>query len=129
MGTPLFITHTSRDGQWYFIECPVAAGWVDASDVALVDDDFIRRYKTGSYAAIVRDKVMLPGSQCGQVNIGTVLPLADTPAGQPGHDQPARARQKGPLRRHRHHYPCPSPTPCANPCPSPPTPWPRSATS
>ena len=62
----------------------MAAGWVDASDVALVDDAFIRRYQTGSYAAIVRDKVMLPGSQCGQVNIGTVLPLADAPTGQPG---------------------------------------------
>lgn len=84
VGTPLFITHTSRDGQWHYIECPVAAGWVDASDVALVDDAFIRAYQTGSYAAIVRDKVMLPGSQCGQVNIGTVLPLADAPTGQPG---------------------------------------------
>lgn len=84
VGTPLFITHTSGDGQWHFIECPVAAGWVDASDVALVDDAFISAYQNGSYAAIVRDKVMLPGSQCGQVNIGTVLPLAPTPAGQPG---------------------------------------------
>ena len=84
VGTPIFITHTSGDGQWHFIECPVAAGWVDASDVALVDDAFINAYQNGSYAAIVRDKVMLPGSQCGQVNIGTVLPLAPTPAGQPG---------------------------------------------
>ena len=40
VGTPVFIAHTSRDGHWYYVGTPVAAGWVDASDVGLVDDAF-----------------------------------------------------------------------------------------
>ena len=29
VGTPVFIAHTSRDGNWYYVGDPVAAGWVD----------------------------------------------------------------------------------------------------
>lgn len=83
VGTPLFIAHVSRDRQWYYVECPVAAGWVDAHDVALVDDAFRDQYRTGSYAAILHDNVMLPGSQNARADIGTILPLAGT-ASQPG---------------------------------------------
>lgn len=76
MGTPVFIAHTSRDGNWYYVETPVAAGWVDANDIGIVDEAFEASYKTGSYVAVLRDNVPLPGSLAGQVNIGTVLPLA-----------------------------------------------------
>jgi len=76
VGTPVFIAHTSRDGNWYYVETPVAAGWVDANDIGIVDEAFEASYKTGSYVAVLRDNVPLPGSLAGQVNIGTVLPLA-----------------------------------------------------
>ena len=76
VGTPVFIAHTSRDGNWYYVETPVAAGWVDANDIGIVDEAFEASYKTGSYVAVLRDNVLLPGSLAGQVNIGTVLPLA-----------------------------------------------------
>lgn len=76
VGTPVLIAHTSRDGKWYYVETPVSAGWIDAADVGLVGEAFMDRYKTGSYVAVLRDDVPLPGSLAGQVNIGTVLPLA-----------------------------------------------------
>ena len=75
VGTPVFIAHTSRDGNWYYVETPVAAGWVDANDIGIVDEAFEASYKTGSYVAVLRDNVPLPGSLAGQVNIGTVVTL------------------------------------------------------
>ena len=83
VGTPLFIAHVSRDRQWYYVESSVAAGWVDANDVALADATFRARYENGNYAAILRDNVPLPGSQNARGDIGTILPLAGT-ASQPG---------------------------------------------
>lgn len=78
-GTPLLIAHTSLDGRWHFVECPVAGGWVDAKDVALVDQEFKSVWRSGRYAALLRDKVTLPGvgpnGGDGQANIGTMLPL------------------------------------------------------
>jgi hypothetical protein len=71
-GTPLFIAHTTLDRGWHYVECPVAGGWVDARDVALVDADFKRAYLTGRYAALVRDDVLLGPVRAG---IGAVFPV------------------------------------------------------
>jgi hypothetical protein len=71
-GTPLFVAHTTADGRWHYVECPVAGGWVDARDVALVDADFKRAYLTGRYAALIRDDVLLAGVRAG---IGAVFPV------------------------------------------------------
>lgn len=80
IGTPLLIVHTSLDGRWHYVECPVAGGWVDASDVALVDDSFKSLWRIGSYAALIKDKVNLPGTgkndKDSLAGIGTVLPAA-----------------------------------------------------
>ena len=81
LGTPLFVTHMTRDKQWYFVENPIAAGWVAAADVALVDGNFISRYQNNRYAALIRDRVPLTserGEALGQVHIGAVLPVAQT---------------------------------------------------
>lgn len=80
IGTPLLIVHTSLDGRWHYVECPVAGGWVDASDVALVDDSFKSLWRIGSYAALIKDKVNLPGTgkndKDSLAGIGAVLPAA-----------------------------------------------------
>lgn len=81
-GTPLLIAHTTLDGRWHYVECPIAGGWVDAGDVALVDAEFRRLWRGGRHAALVRDKVALPGAPGladaggATAGIGTVLPLA-----------------------------------------------------
>lgn len=84
MGTPLFIAHTSRDGRWHFVETPLAGGWVRAEDVGVVDEAFTRRYRNGSYAALIRDNVNVRtsrGEQPGQVHIGAIFPVVGREGG------------------------------------------------
>lgn len=79
MGTPLFITHITKDKQWYYAENSVAAGWVHAADAAPVDAAFIRRYRNGRYAALLRDGVNMiseRGELLGQAHIGAIFPVA-----------------------------------------------------
>lgn len=79
-GMPLLVAHVSRDGKWFYVECPIASGWVDAKDVGFVDDDFKRNYATGRYAAIIREKTPIPAigvnRSDGFASIGAIFPLA-----------------------------------------------------
>ncbi|MCR5813668.1 MAG: SH3 domain-containing protein [Desulfovibrio sp.] len=75
VGMPVFITHSSADKAWYFVETPLAAGWVDANDLAPVDSSFVSNWKSHSLAAIIKDKTPLaPGLLA---NIGAMLPIAE----------------------------------------------------
>lgn len=80
IGTPLLVAHTSLDGRWHYVECPIAGGWVDARDVAFVDDSFKSLWRGSQYAALIKDQVNLPGTGQGgndsRSGIGAVLPLA-----------------------------------------------------
>ncbi len=76
-GTPVFVTHKSRSGRFYHVEAGFAAGWVPAQDLAWADDAFIKQYRTGSYAAILRDKVPVrdaSGRTLFATHIGAVFP-------------------------------------------------------
>lgn len=79
-GMPLLIAHTSLDGRWHYVECPIAGGWVDAADVAYVDEAFKSLWLGGRYAALIKDKVILPGTGPGGkdslAGIGAILPAA-----------------------------------------------------
>lgn len=79
-GMPLLVAHVTRDGKWYYVECPIASGWVDAADVAFVTDEFKNEYRSGRYAAIVRENTSIPGiggnGGDGIANIGAVFPIA-----------------------------------------------------
>lgn len=78
-GMPVYISHVSRDKQWYFIENPIAAGWVRAVDLAPVDAAFISQYRNGRYAALIRDNVPLTserGEPMGTASIGAIFPVA-----------------------------------------------------
>lgn len=85
IGTPLLVAHATLDGKWYYVECPIAGGWVDAGDVAFVDEEFRQLWQSGQFAALARDKVVLPGTGRGgrdsQSGIGAILPLGEGPAG------------------------------------------------
>lgn len=78
-GMPLLVAHTSADGRWHYVECPIASGWVDARDVALAGEDFRRLYRRGEYAALLKDNVSLPGTgpngADSAAGLGTILPL------------------------------------------------------
>lgn len=79
-GMPLLVAHTSADGAWSYIECPIAGGWVDSNDLAVVDETFKANWRTGHYLALIKDKVVLPGTGRGggdsTASIGTILPAA-----------------------------------------------------
>ena len=77
LGTPLYVAHISMDGLWYFVESPIASGWVPTEDVALADAAFMERYRKGRYAAIIRDDlpVVTETGVIGRTYIGAVYPL------------------------------------------------------
>ena len=77
VGTPVLIAHTSRDGCWHYVECPVAGGWVADEDLAPVSPEFRYMYRNSTFAALVRDRVNLV-TPAGSIlaNIGALLPMA-----------------------------------------------------
>lgn len=88
LGTPVYVSHTSRDGQWLYIEYPLLTGWVRSADVAPVSRSFIKNYMNGNYAVVVRDNLRLvsksmdigekgnSGADLGTSHVGAIFPLA-----------------------------------------------------
>lgn len=77
-GTPLLVTHASSDGAWLHVETPFAAGWVHPSQVAHVDEAFVRAFTRGPFAVVVRDDLALTdgeGLHRFRGQMGTILPL------------------------------------------------------
>jgi hypothetical protein len=56
---PLFISHYSIDGRWVFVQAAHANGWVKTKDIAIADNAFMKRFKTGRYGIAVRDDIFL----------------------------------------------------------------------
>ncbi|MFH1914024.1 MAG: NlpC/P60 family N-terminal domain-containing protein [Pseudomonadota bacterium] len=86
-GTPLLATHTSEDRAWVLVEARFAFGWVRSTDIAWVDDGFETFYRTGAYAAIVRDDVpVVDGDGVFRFNahIGWILPVLEGGFGDNG---------------------------------------------
>ncbi len=82
VGTPVLIAHTSRDGRWHYVECPVAGGWIAAEELAPISEELQQSYRNSTLAALLRDKVTL-ASPAGTVmaDIGTLLPLRSNTGG------------------------------------------------
>lgn len=86
-GTPLYATHESADGAWILVESRFAFGWVVATDIAWVDDDFATAYRTGTYGTATRDDITVKDSRGiyrFTAHIGTVLPLRDAETPETG---------------------------------------------
>ncbi len=83
-GTPVLVTHCSRDRKWLLVETSYALGWVPAADVAAVDAEFMQRWESGSYAVIVEDKVPIR-DEAGTVHLraplGALFPKVGADAG------------------------------------------------
>ena len=78
-GTPLLITHVSADGAWYLAESAFVSGWVPAGDIAWTGKDFHDGYRTGRYAALLRDDVTLHdanGAFLTKTHLGALFPVA-----------------------------------------------------
>ncbi|MFP4109197.1 MAG: NlpC/P60 family N-terminal domain-containing protein [Desulfonatronovibrio sp.] len=78
-GTPLLVTHVSRDGQWAMTETDFAAGWIRWHDLAVVDDNFKRMYQDKALLGFVSDDVPVTredGMFAVSGRVGMALPLA-----------------------------------------------------
>lgn len=79
IGTPVYITHSSLDGKWFYAEYPLLSGWIRTADVARVTPAFMREYKNGNYAVVLRDRLPLStseGKEIGLGHVGSVFPVA-----------------------------------------------------
>lgn len=76
-GMPLLLVHQSRDKKWYYIECPIASGWVYGPDLAEVNAEFQSIYRKNVLAAITRDdvKIFHGKNKTLAASIGAVFPM------------------------------------------------------
>jgi hypothetical protein len=78
-GTPLLITHVSRDGEWALVETDWAAGWVRWPEIARVDREFITAWTAPPLVGFWADNVPLrrpDGMFLLSGRVGMALPLA-----------------------------------------------------
>lgn len=81
-GTPVYVAHISRDRKWFYVETPLAGGWVRSDELGWVSDAVAARYRSDSYVALMQDDVPLMhgGRPVGRAHIGAFFPLARTTA-------------------------------------------------
>ncbi len=76
IGQPIFISHTSSDGAWIFIETAMLAGWIASEDAVFVDAAFMKSWQEAKLTTFIEDKVPLiyQGRFLAHGSIGTLLP-------------------------------------------------------
>jgi cell wall-associated NlpC family hydrolase len=78
INVPLYISHYSKDKRWAYVRASYAFGWVKISDITLVNKDFIKKFKTGSYAMTVKDNLRLYNDKnqaSSIVKLGALFPI------------------------------------------------------
>ena len=76
-GTPVYISHVSRDGAWALVETGYALGWMTMKDLAVVGPEFIVRWEQEPYAAVVRDRTPIYDRDDGflfRTSLGSMFP-------------------------------------------------------
>lgn len=74
---PLFISHFSKDKRWAFVQASYSFGWVKTTDLAIVDKKFIKKFKNGNYAMVIKDNLRLYDDKrkVSIVKVGALFPL------------------------------------------------------
>ncbi len=82
--TPVAILHTSKDGQWYYVQAPYVRGWVKSKHVALFPSRkaLQEKVRTEKFIDVTGESVPICfDSQCREVyqwaSMGTVIPLVE----------------------------------------------------
>ena len=77
VNVPLYLSHYSADGKWAFVQAAHANGWVKVRDIALVNDRFIKAFKTGRYFIAVKDNMWLKQEKkrISLIKMSTIFPL------------------------------------------------------
>ncbi|MDR1126209.1 MAG: SH3 domain-containing protein, partial [Deltaproteobacteria bacterium] len=94
-GSPVLISHLSKDGQWALAESASAVGWVEIGSLARVDEAFMKFWTGAPLAAVTAEGVQLADGKAGNAKrpaealaplavsagIGTLLPCKSAPNG------------------------------------------------
>jgi hypothetical protein len=86
-GTPVLVTHESKDRLWALVETDWVAGWVRRQEIAAVDDAFMADYSACPLAGFSADQIpVIPeeGPPLFSGRVGMVLPMKD-PASDTGY--------------------------------------------
>lgn len=75
INTPILISHFSKDKAWAFIKTSSFYGWIDIRDIAYVDENFIKKFKTNNYAVAIKDKFNIYKNYfIENIQLGTIFP-------------------------------------------------------
>ncbi|MEN8718532.1 MAG: SH3 domain-containing protein [Sulfurovum sp.] len=75
INTPLVVSHYSKDKAWVYVQSAVAGGWVKTKNIAFVDKEFIKTFKTNDYYVSIFEKFFLYDNEFREyVKIGTIFP-------------------------------------------------------
>ncbi len=56
VNSPIFISHYSKDKAWAYVQSSFALGWIDVRDIAIVDENFIQKFKNNSYVVAIKER-------------------------------------------------------------------------
>jgi len=76
--TPLYLSHYSKDKKWAYVQAGFVGGWIPTKDIALVDDKFIKKFKSGHYFITIKDNLKLVddnGKRVSLLKLGTIFPI------------------------------------------------------
>ncbi len=77
IGAPVSILAISNDGLWYFINSHNNKGWVEKSNIAIVDKQTAVALQKMDFAVPINDKVIVKNTTTAtKIYIGTVLPVS-----------------------------------------------------
>jgi len=81
INTPLYISHYSLDRRWAFVRGSTTYGWIKTSHMAIVDNSFIKKFKNGKYAVVVKDNLKLYNGKkyITLVKLGAIFPMVKDP--------------------------------------------------
>lgn len=60
-GTPLLVSHMTRDNAWALVETWYAKGWMPVDDLGFVNPDQVQRYRNGVFVSVVQDRIPIRG--------------------------------------------------------------------
>jgi len=76
---PLHISHFSRDGRWAFVRASYSFGWVKRSDLAIVNNAFVRGFENNHYSMVIKDNLRLYDEKhhpISLVKLGALFPIS-----------------------------------------------------
>jgi hypothetical protein len=76
---PLYISHFSKNKRWAFVRASYAFGWIKLTDLAIVDNNFIKEFKNNNYAMTIKDNLRLYNDKnkpSSIVKLGALFPIS-----------------------------------------------------